>query len=135
MSLNNEDIKQLIAILQKGLTTNETEHDDASENPDKEIDTIIDKKTNTDTLADVPVLGKKKTINKFLNMQEKNMHKDDISVDKILSKHPPVSRSREFIPVKVKCRVCGKEETINPGLSYDSRENRYKCNRCSTSSG
>lgn len=135
MSLNNEDIKQLIAILQRGLMTDEAKNDYESENQDKETDTVIDGKTTSDILADVSVLGKKKTTNKFLSMQEKNMHKDDISVDKFLSKQPPVSRSREFIPVKVKCRVCGKEEIINPGLSYDSRENRYKCNRCSTSSG
>ncbi len=72
--------------------------------------------------------------NKFDLMMEKNLHKEDLEIDKLLSKYPPTIRSREFSPVDVKCRVCGREESINPALMNDA-PNRYKCNRCSKEPG
>jgi transposase-like protein len=67
-------------------------------------------------------------------MFEKNMHKEDVEIDKKLAKHPPSARSREFTPVEVTCRVCGKTEEVNPSLIYDA-PNRYKCNKCSRTPG
>lgn len=75
-----------------------------------------------------------KSKNKFMDMPEKDMHKDDIAIDKKLSKFPPVSRARSFEMIDVVCRVCGKKETVSPSLLFDT-PNRYKCNNCSTSSG
>jgi len=85
---------------------------------------------------DVPVQtsSKSKNNNKFTSMPEFSMHKDDSDLDKKLHKNvAPIQRVREYQPVNVRCRICGKTENINPGLvtSYD----RYKCNRCSGTSG
>lgn len=110
MPLDNDDIKQLIAILQRGLS-------DPSDN--KPV-----KKTNKQKTKKTKPLG----INKFDQMSEKNLHKDDIEFDKKVSKLPPVPRTRQFKPVQVKCRSCGKEEKVNPAI-IDSVE-RYKCNKC-----
>lgn len=122
---NPEQIQSLINLLQNLLTSTTSNSNDSD--------------IKKDEYAIEPKQSRSKKIvpqeNKFLDMPEKNMHKDDIAVDKALCKHPPVARAREFTPVKAKCRVCGKEEMVNPALVYDLRDNRYKCNRCSTSSG
>jgi len=126
MPLDNDDIKQLIAILQKGLSD---ETDSIAESPKKTKQTFTKTKNYTKS-------NKKdnKSNNKFDTMMEKNLHKEDLEVDKLLSKYPPTARSREFSPVSVKCRVCGREEEINPALMNDA-PNRYKCNRCSKEPG
>lgn len=125
---NPEQIQSLINLLQSLLPSNT---DKPSDNTDtsttEEYSLPVKQKQNRKIIATQE--------NKFLDMPEKDMHRDDVSVDKMLCKHPPVARSREFTPIKVKCRVCGREEIVNPGLVYDLRDNRYKCNRCSTSSG
>jgi len=72
--------------------------------------------------------------NKFEKMSEFSMHKDDIAIDKALSKSPPVARTRDFEMIEVSCRVCGKTETISPALLFEA-PSRYKCNNCSTQSG
>ena len=111
MPLDNEDIKQLIAILQKGLS-----------DVDDNIKSV--KKTNKQKTKK----NRSVTVNKFDQMSEKNLHKDDIEFDKKVTKLPPVPRTRQFKPVPVKCRSCGKEELVNPAV-IDSVE-RYKCNKC-----
>lgn len=72
--------------------------------------------------------------NKFEKMSEFSMHKEDVVIDKALSKSPPVARTREFEMIEVSCRVCGKKETISPALLFEA-PSRYKCNNCSTQSG
>lgn len=74
------------------------------------------------------------SVNKFEQMSEFRMHKDDGEVDKKLAKHPPVARTREFEPVSVVCRICGKKETVSPSLVHEG-PSRYKCNNCSTQAG
>lgn len=74
------------------------------------------------------------SINKFEKMSEFNMHKDDGEVDKKLAKHPPVARTRDFEPISVVCRICGKKEDVSPALVYEG-PSRYKCNNCSTQAG
>lgn len=108
MPLDNDDIKQLIAILQKGLTLENSEH-------------AVEKKT------------KPTSENKFDAMLEKNLHRDDIEFDKKVAIIPPVLRSREFKLITVKCRSCGKEDRVNSN-AVDSID-RYKCNRCCTNPG
>lgn len=124
MGLDNDDIKQLIAILQRGLSDNdETEEEDEEEvKPSPKTRSKTTKKK-----------AKKKSTNLFDNMAESGMHKDDVEIDKKLAKFPPTQRARNYKPVSAKCRVCGRSEKVSPSL-VESIE-RYKCNRCSTSSG
>lgn len=116
MPLDNEDIKQLIAILQKGLT--EKDHEDIKET----------QKVNKKVLK-----NKSERNNLFEKMSESSMHKDDVAIDRKLKKFPPTERSRSYTPVNAKCRVCGKQEQVN--LSLVESIERYKCNKCSTSAG
>lgn len=133
MPLDNEDIKQLIAILQKGLTNSEqVSEPETVQKPKKkrgkiqQSDISAQKQNNKNT--------KSESVNRFEQMMEKNLHKEDLAIDKLLSKYPPTIRSREFIPVDVRCRVCNKQESINPALLNDA-PNRYKCNKCSKEPG
>lgn len=106
---NPEQVKELISLLSSLLDVTE----DGSNNS-----------SNT----------KPSRTNKFLQMSEFKMHKEDADIDKKLHENvSPIERSREFEPVQVTCRICGKKEKVSPSLvsSYD----RYKCNRCSGSSG
>lgn len=133
MSLNNEDIKQLIAILQRGLINENKDHNTVNKKTNKSVDTkqkkgIIPKSGGPDDKT-----INKTGVNKFCEMPEFHLHKEDSVFDKKVSKYPPVPRNRSFNYVKVKCRVCGKEEDISPSL-VESKE-RYKCNKCCTGSG
>ena len=123
---NPEQIKQLIGILQQLLP--KEEQNDTNEEPAKASTAEFQSSFKTNRKNQY---GMDK--NKFLDMPERNMHKEDSLIDQQLIKHPPVARGREFEPVKVTCRVCGKSETINPSL-VDSA-NRYKCNKCASSAG
>lgn len=122
MGLDKDDIKALIAILQKGLS----DDDDSSENN-------IEPKPKTNRIRKNTQPKKPKRPNKFENMVEFNMCKEDIEFDKKIKKPPPSIRNRQFNFVKVKCRVCGKEDKVPPTL-VDSIE-RYKCNKCATGAG
>lgn len=119
---NPEQIKQLIGLLQQLLPDDSQE----SSNNDEEFSPVMRTKGQK--------AKKTKHQNKFLSMREKDMHKDDTKIDKLLCQSGPVSRSRDFSLIKVTCRVCGKTEEINPVLLFDA-PNRYKCNNCSTSAG
>lgn len=129
LSKNPEQIQTLISLLQSLLPkeSGDTEPDDTSE-----------QQFNNPNIKTKNIKTKRKpdpSSNKFLSMPERNMHKEDTAIDKILCQAPPVARGRDFVPVKVKCRVCNKEELVNPSIVYDLRDNRYKCNKCSTSAG
>jgi hypothetical protein len=124
LNKNPEQIKALISLLQ-GLLPKEEE---------VQTDTITEKQ------KDYPFKSRRKNsftehTNKFVDMPESKMHREDSTIDKKLSVSPPVARSRNYTPVQATCRICGKKEFVNPAIVYDLRENRYKCNTCSTSSG
>jgi hypothetical protein len=120
MDLNNpEQIKQIIAMLQNLVDQNSEDSDE----PESKI------KTKT-----VRAGNKKKTKNKFVDMPEKNMHKDDIAIDKKLAVTGPTPRTRKFQPVKVSCRICGKSESVSADVIPESVE-RYKCNKCAAMAG
>lgn len=124
LNLNNpEQIKQLIAVLQNLLPKEEDESYDDEPNPNIKTKSCSSKKSK-----------KKAPKNKFLDMPERNMHKSDTAIDKLLITHPPTPRTREFVPVDVQCRVCGKKESVNPAMIPDSVA-RYKCNQCASSAG
>lgn len=115
MGLDKDDIKQLIAILQKGL--------------EDEPSSVTSKKNKKPTKSK----NNKTTQNRFEKMSEFRMHKDDVEIDKKLSRLPPTERSRHYEPKMVRCRVCGKDELVNPSIIESS--DRYKCNKCSISAG
>ena len=104
-SLTNEQLGLMIQMLQKTLNDRTPAKETKSERP-----------------------------NKFLDMAELHSHKSDSIIDKQLNIHPPTPRTRQFTPIKVRCRVCGKEEEINPSL-LATEKNRYKCNSCSSIPG
>jgi hypothetical protein len=136
MPLNNDDIMQLISILQKALVDEEQKETEQKETEQRDPNnSTVYKKPNT---KEIGGQSKNKKVanshtqhyNKFESMPEKNMHKDDTKIDKVLSQYSPTERTRQFNFINVNCRVCGRTDSINPALVYDS-ENRYKCNKCS----
>lgn len=116
-NLTPDQIKQIIQMLQSMLPA-EPVTTETQEKPKP-----IASKSNTKTF-----------INKFDQMQEAHLHKEDIAVDKVLSVYGPTPRTRHFDPIDVQCRVCGKKESINPNMLHDA-PSRYKCNDCSRSPG
>lgn len=123
---NKKDIKKLIAILQ--ILADE---DDANEVVDSED--MVEQKTVKKAISSNKKTKTSKQNNKFLDMPERNMYKEDAVLDKKLNIHPPVARSREFEPISVLCRVCGKTETVAPTLVESV--SRYKCNSCAKNPG
>ena len=75
-----------------------------------------------------------KHYNKFDEMMENKLHKQDTELQKKLSQYPPVPRNRSVSMVKATCRICGKSEEDSASLLYEG-EARYKCNSCSKGSG
>jgi hypothetical protein len=130
MALDKDDIKALIAILQKGL------QDDPPSHTEEDTPVAPPKPRPKQRRTKVGAKQEESTHqNKFLSMGIANLHKDDTKIDKLLSKNSSrTPRTRKFSTMEVTCRSCGKRETINPVLLYDSPD-RYKCNSCSTSAG
>lgn len=131
---NPEQVKALISLLQSLLpkeTTVDATPEETTVSPGIE-ETQVSEINSTPTIIPEPV--KKPLLNKFEQMNEFRMHKDDAAIDAKLSKHPPVARIREFEPLTVKCRICGRSEVVSPTLLYDN-PSRYKCNNCSTQAG
>lgn len=120
-----EKIQQLIDLLGSLLPEEE-------EQPKAAKKKVTKKKTVTRRNSKTK---KQESTNKFLDMPEMNMHKEDGEIDKQLQKFPPTPRTRPTAEnVSVRCRICGKEENISQGLLFEG-SNRYKCNKCSTQSG
>ena len=118
-SMSPSQIKQMIAMLKQMLPEDDVEQE-PQETKAGPIRTRDRKPRQTE--------------NKFESMMEKNLHKEDIEIDKKLKKYDPTPRVRHFDPVAVVCRVCGKKESVNPSLLSDSVD-RYKCNNCARSAG
>jgi hypothetical protein len=140
--LNNpEQIRNLIAVLQALLPTNNDDDDHDNDQVHTPTPDPVETKSRTHNIKTKTRRrvgsGSNDTtnnINKFDQMTEARMHKDDGQIDKLLSKHPPVARMRDFEPMDVVCRVCGKKETVSPTLVFEGAS-RYKCNNCSTQAG
>jgi hypothetical protein len=122
MGLDNDDIKALIAILQKGLVDDDSISSKTTK-PNTKKSRFKNKKAGTDNSE-----------NKFCSMPEKDMHKEDVEFDRAVRKMPPTPRNRQFETIEVVCRSCGKKEQVNPILVHDSVD-RYKCNKCSVNAG
>ena len=139
---NPDQIKTLISILQDLLNQSQTKPETnekaekSSVAPSKPASTI--KTKGRQKIGGNSNIQSKNIVaesaNKFEQMSEFRMHKDDAAIDKKLCVAPPVARMRDFEFVDVTCRVCGKTENIPPALLFDS-PSRYKCNNCSTQSG
>lgn len=128
MDLKPEQIQQMIVLLQTML-------EGASKVDSDAIEESVPKKTKTSkTRRKTTEPKSKKGINKFDTMIEARMHKDDTRIDKLLCVNEPTPRVREFVPLTVICRVCGKKESVNPVVLTDSAD-RYKCNKCARSAG
>jgi hypothetical protein len=132
MNVEPEKIHALINILQSMLVVDDQPEKQESQSPASTV-----KKTRKNREKTTTNIKSKKTkrvfVNKFDNMPEHKMHKEDVLIDKRLNVLPPTPRDRYFEPVQVQCRICGKTETVSPSLV--DGQNRYKCNNCSTSSG
>ena len=124
MALSNDDIKQLIAILQNGLSSDNDDEPQAPKKQKKKSPLKNKSVKVTESYSD----------NKFLTMGVKDLHKDDTEIDKALKKFPPTPRTRQFKGIDVVCRSCGKREKVSPLLVHESSD-RYKCNKCSSSAG
>lgn len=140
--LNNpEQIKNLISLLQSMLPdTSDQTSTTSKKSKKKSVKSQDQENEDSPSKFNTKIKTKNKrspqpsTINKFEKMSEFSMHKDDREVDKKLAKHPPVARTRDFEPVSVICRICGKKEDVSPALVYEG-PSRYKCNNCSTQAG
>lgn len=139
---NPEQLKALISLLQ-GMVDQQTKESNVEEEPENKRVAPSKPSSTMKTRNRQKVSGnnniKSKKLqpennNQFEKMAEFRMHKDDCSIDKKLSKNPPVARMRDFEFVDVVCRVCGKKDSIAPALLFDT-PSRYKCNNCSTNSG
>lgn len=119
-NLSPDQIKSMILLLQKMLPSDSSTESKEIPEPPK----TRNKKTKPKSISN----------NKFESMPEARMHKEDILIDQKLSVQPPVPRARPFKLTKATCRVCGKQEKVNPVLITDSID-RYKCNKCSSSAG
>ena len=127
MALDKEDIKQLIAILQKGLVDGEDSSVNSTPKNKKNPNNIKTKKSRA-------IQNTEDSENKFISMGFYNLHKEDIAIDMALRKNPPTTRNRKAKFVEVTCRSCGKKEKISDSLLYESSD-RYKCNKCCSSPG
>ena len=137
MEIDQNDFKQLLGLLQKlveqssstkAVSETVEQPEESTEISDEDNFTV--KKSKKQNVASKP---KEKRPNKFLDMRESAMHKEDIEIDRKLSKFPPTQRTRQYQDVEVTCRVCGRKEKVHPALLES--KTRYKCNKCSTSPG
>lgn len=137
MEIDPNDFKQLLNILQKLVVQSASDdaENDKNDEKDEEVSQVSKKTTKKrkNSNTNNTKVKKKKFTNKFLSMKECSMHKSDVEIDKKLRKYPPTERARNFEYVKVRCRVCGKNDSVSPALAESG--DRYKCNNCSTSPG
>lgn len=117
---NPEQLRNLIEILSSLL-------------PEVEDSKTQDYSKSKNSIKTNKLKAKGSSVNLFDKMSEKNLHKEDIEIDKKLSKSLPTERNREFSHVELVCRCCGRKEKCNPTIVLD--KTRYKCNKCSTSAG
>lgn len=131
---DKETLKQLISALQT--IVNDSDNEISSSKEDTENNKItMNTKTRKKIFSTNSGSNKKNVfVNKFDEMAEKNMHKGDIEIDKLLHQHPKTPRTRKQKKVDVVCRVCGAKETIPSSLLVDTKD-RYKCNSCSSKAG
>ena len=136
MNNKKEVLQQIITLLSSLVEDEET-----PSIPVKEKKTR--KKSRAKTSTENPVVRSSRATkntfkttskNKFESMDIRNMHKEDVEIDKLLSSGPPCPRTRGYTTIDVCCRSCGKRESVSPILA-GKEPSRYKCNACATSGG
>ena len=125
---NPEQLKKFIAALSSLLPP---EENNIPEKP-KAKKTRTTKKTTRKTTNKTRTSEERH--NKFLDMAENNMFKEDPKVAKKLYNQPPMRRRSKKAKLSVTCRICGKREEISSSLLYGDKD-RYKCNKCCSSAG
>lgn len=127
MGLDNDAILQLIDILQSALTKDDKEPPAPKKRGKK--------KTVAKKQKPVSTPRKKKSSNKFDNMPESQMCKEDLEFDRKVKKPAPSVRMRDYESelINVRCRSCGESEKVHSSLVQST--DRYKCNKCSTGAG
>ena len=74
-------------------------------------------------------------VNKFERMTEKNSHKEDAKIDKLLwGERQPTPRPEKYEDVEVQCNKCDLWYDINPSLVYtdpDTHKIIFTCDNCS----
>lgn len=125
---NPEQLKKFIAALSSLLPP---EENNIAEKPKA-------RKTRTTRKTTKKITSKTRTSeekhNKFLDMAESNMFKEDPKVAQKLYNQPPMKRRSKKAKLSVTCRICGKREEISSSLLYGDKD-RYKCNKCCGSAG
>lgn len=130
-NLSPDQIKSMIVLLQTMLNAQTSSSNISESTKEQSEDDSFDVLTTKSFRSK----NKKNTRpNKFNDMPEKNMHKEDVEIDQKLKVQPPVPRARPFRMAKVVCRVCGRNDEVNPSLLVEG-PTRYKCNQCSASAG
>lgn len=135
MNNKKEVLQQIITLLSSLVEDEET-------NQVLPKPTKTRKKSRAKTPEEKPVVTtgrSKKTFktnskNRFETMDIRNMHKEDVEIDKLLSTGPPCPRTRGYTTIDVCCRSCGKKDSVSPILA-GKEPSRYKCNTCATSGG
>ena len=125
---NPEQLKKFIAALSSLLPP---EENNVPEKP-KAKKTRTTKKTTRKTTNKTRTSEERH--NKFLDMAENNMFKEDPKVAKKLYNQPPMRRRSKKAKLSVTSRICGKREEISSSLLYGDKD-RYKCNKCCSSAG
>lgn len=125
--LSEAQIKQMIGMLKAMLPEDEAKAETTVQTAPKATKAVPIKNAGPD-------YRNNQHYNKFEDMAEKNMYKQDTEIQKKLSQYDPVPRTRQAQMVDAKCRMCGKTETVSAQLLHEGAA-RYKCNDCSRGSG
>ena len=128
-NVDTDKLKQLLYAMIETLDGDNSETNDNDQSP--ETNPPETQQTNNNQTRRSRYGGNE---NLFLSMPEKDMHKNDIEIDKKLAPKQLTARNRRSTEVDVKCRVCGKQHRVSQSLITDGI-GRYKCNDCSRSSG
>ena len=127
-NVDTDKLKQLLYAMIETLDGNDSEPNQKDESP--ATNQVQPQQTNNKPRRSRYGGGE----NLFLSMPEKDMHKNDVEIDKKLAPKQLTARNRKSTEIDVKCRVCGKEQKISQSLLIDG-VHRYKCNDCSRSAG
>lgn len=130
---NPEQIKQMIGLLSTLLEAADQQNSSDTSSNEEDDETRPTKLPANDKTIHKNN-KKEQRENKFLQMPEAKLHKEDPEIAKKLYKQPPMARNRKNQTIKARCRVCGKQENIQSSLIYGGIE-RFKCNKCSATPG
>tara|TARA_B100001564_G_C20404437_1_gene562684 strand:+ start:34 stop:444 length:411 start_codon:yes stop_codon:yes gene_type:complete len=136
--MGNVDTDKLKQLLYAMIETLDGEETSAPEQSSPTQPAEVPQKKKTAPKSNNPNVRKRQPYgleeNLFLDMPEKDMHKNDVLIDQKLKSSQPIVRNRPAALVDVRCRVCGKQEQVSAQLIVDG-VNRYKCNNCARGAG